>query len=170
MRIGITSKMVLVILATSILLVGAMAVAMRWSFQKGFIDYLTEAELGRLDQTVEDLANAYRREGSWEFMRNRHHVWASFMPLNEQGQPLMPRGAPRPANTLYPNDRPSIQQRFDGQAPPLGPRDRSGLTARLRLLDAQKQYLIGPPDTSGKVVLRPIELDSDVVGWLSLTP
>ena len=34
----------------------------------------------------------------------------------------------------------------------------------------EKRYLIGPPDTSGNVVLRPIELDDEVVGWLSLTP
>ncbi len=170
MRIGITGKMFLVILATSILLVGAMAVAMRWTFQKGFIDYLTEAELGRLDQTVEDLANAYRREGSWEFIRGRPRAWASFMPLNELGQPLMANAAPRASDVLYPNNRFTTPQQFGGQIPPLGPNDRSGLTARLRLLDVQKRYLIGPPDTSGKPVLRPIELDGEVIGWLSLTP
>ncbi len=168
MRVGITSKMVLVILATSILLVGAMAAAVRWSIQKGFADYLTEAELGRLEDTVEDLANAYRREGSWEFIRGRHRVWASFMPLNDQGKPLLPGAAPV-QNTPTPNDRPP-PQRFANQVPPLGPADRSGLTARLRLLDADKRHLIGPPDTTGNVVLRPIELDDSVVGWLSLSP
>lgn len=172
MRIGITSKMVLVLLATSILLVGAMAAAMRLSFQKGFIDYLTEAEWVRLDQTVEDLANAYRREGSWEFMRDRHRVWASFMPLNEQGRPLLPGAATRFTAAPFPNDMRAPAQRLGDQAspPPPGPNDRSGLTTRLRLLDAKKQYLIGPPDTSGKVALRPINLDGEVVGWLSLTP
>ncbi len=164
--------MVLVILATSILLVGAMSAAMRWSFQKGFIDYLTEAEWGRLDQTVEDLANAYRREGSWEFIRGRHRVWASFMPLNELGQPLMPDAAPaRPLDRSLSDDELFAQRPANRNQPaPLGPNDRSGLTARLRLLDGQKGYLIGPPDPSGKAVLRPIELDGEVVGWLSLTP
>lgn len=162
--------MVLVLLATALLLVGAMAVAMRWSFQKGFIDYLTEAELGRFDQTVVDLANAFRREGSWDFIRNRPRIWASFMPLNEQGRPLMPDIAPVSDDAQLPANRPVAPLRFGGQAPPLGPNDRSGLSARVRLLDAQRRYLIGPPDTSGKAVLRPIELDGELVGWLSLTP
>ncbi len=170
MRIGITSKMVLVLLAISTLLVGAMAAAMRLSFQKGFIDYLTEAEWVRLDRTVEDLANAYRREGSWEFIRDRHRVWASFMPLNEQGRPLLPGASTRFADAPFFNDRQVPAQRVSGKVPPPAPNDRSGLTTRLRLLDAQKQNLIGPPDTSGKVALRPINLDGEVVGWLSLTP
>ncbi len=170
MRIGITSKMFLVILATSILLVGAMAAAMRWTFQKGFIDYLTEAEMGRLDQTVEDLANAYRREGSWEFIRSRHLVWVSFLPLNEQGQSLVPSAVQSTPGSSFSSGRLASPQRSGDRAPPPGPRDRSGLVARLRLLDEQKQHLIGPPDTSGKSVLRPIDLEGDVVGWLSLTP
>ncbi len=166
MRFGITSKMVLVLLATSILLVGAMAAAMRWTFQKGFIDYLTEAEMERLDQTAEDLANAYRREGSWEFIRGRHRVWVGFMPLNEQGRPILPTAAPQSPNTT--NSLAAVEP-VAGAAPP-GPDDRSGLGTRLRLLDAGKRYVIGPPDMSGKPVLRPIELDDEVVGWLSLTP
>lgn len=155
--------MVLVILATSVLLVGAMAVAVSWSIQKGFVDYLTEAELGRLDSTAEDLANAFRREGSWDFIRDRHRVWMGFMPLNSQGVPI------RPAS---PSDMPGlgVTSGESLNAPPPGPSDRSGLTARLRLLDEHKQYVIGPPDSSGKAVLRPIELDGEVVGWLSLTP
>jgi two-component system sensor histidine kinase BaeS len=158
--------MVLVILAASILLVGAMAAAVSWSIQKGFIDYLTEAELSRLDSTVEDLANAYRREGSWEFISGRHGVWMQFMPLNEQGLPIQPASVSDVQNLT------SLagSQRLGDQLPPLPPRDRSGLSTRLRLLDEQKHNLIGPPDTSGKAVLRPIELDGDLIGWLSLTP
>jgi two-component system sensor histidine kinase BaeS len=189
MKVGITSKMVLVLLATSVLLVGAMAVAMSWSFQKGFRDYLTEAELGRLDQTTEDLANAYRREGSWDFIRGRHRVWASFLPLNDQGLPLMPEVTSQTASTppfdKFDNQNvtpqgvttpDSVESRLPIggqlgiQAPPLPPSDRSGLSTRLRLLDARKRNLIGPPDTTGNVVLRPIELDNELVGWLSLTP
>jgi two-component system sensor histidine kinase BaeS len=169
MRIGITSKMVLVILATSILLVGAMAGAVSWSIQKGFAGYLTEAELSRLDPTVEDLANAFRREGSWEFIRGRHRVWMGFLPLNEQGLPITPVSAAGAQNSAFPNGRPPPTS-FAGDVPPSPPGDKSGISTRLRLLDAQKGYLIGPPDTSGSVVLRPIDLDGEVIGWLSLTP
>jgi len=38
-----------------------------------------------------------------------------------------------------------------------------------RLLDSDKRYLVGPP-AAGETVLRAIELEGEVVGWLSLTP
>lgn len=160
--------MVLLLLTSSILLVGTMALAMHWSFQKGFIDYLTEAELSRLDDTAVKLSNAYRREGSWDFIRNRHQVWATFLPHNVEGGVIAPTAPPffdnRPAPTA------SAAQLYRMRTPPPPPNDHSGLSTRLRLLDEKKINLIGPPDNSGKVFLRPIELDGEVVGWLSLTP
>jgi hypothetical protein len=47
-----------------------MATAIYWSFQKGFITYLTE--LDRLDETVADLSATYRIVGSWDFLRGNH--------------------------------------------------------------------------------------------------
>jgi two-component system sensor histidine kinase BaeS len=157
--------MVLILLATSTLLVGAMAVAMHWSFQKGFLDYLTEAELSRLDDTASKLANAYRREGSWDFIRGRHRVWATFLPHNLARRSLVPATSSIPLES-----QPATPQQYSNRPPPPPPNDRSGLSARLQLLDENHNNLIGPPDTSGKVVVRPIELDGEVVGWLSLTP
>lgn len=167
--------MVLILLATSIMLVGAMAIAMDWSFQKGFLDYLTEAELSRLDDTVVKLSNAYRREGSWDFIRGRHRVWASFLPHQLDGQvgvvpnqrPPFPSGG---KISMPANGRPPTPRQHNRRTPPPPPGDRSGLSTRLRLLDEYKNNLIGPPDNSGEVSLRPIELDGEVVGWLSLTP
>lgn len=165
----------MVLLITSILLVIVMAIAMRLTFQRGFLDYLNEAEWERLEQTKIDLAKAYRREGSWAFIRGKHRVWAGFMPLNEQGQPLMPSTGPRERRKMA---SASLQaggwdpgpRAFGHASPPPPPNDRTGLSTRVRLLDAEKRYLIGPPDTSGRTVLRPIELDGEVIGWLSLSP
>jgi two-component system sensor histidine kinase BaeS len=153
--------MVLILLATSLLLVGAMAVAMNWSFQKGFLDYLTEAELSRLDGTVEMLANAYRREGSW-----------TFLPHNAAGEanaPVDPSAFAVQASRLS-DAGPAPMQQGMPFVPPPPPNDRSGLSTRLRLLDAQRHHVIGPPDASGKAILRPVELENEVIGWLSLTP
>ena len=102
MRIGIAGKMVVILLATSSLLVAVMAVAMNWSFQKGFRDYLTEAELSRLDDTASALANAYRREGSWDFIRGNHRIWSRFLPHDELGRPIMPTAAPAIDAGSYP--------------------------------------------------------------------
>ncbi|WP_051560062.1 ATP-binding protein [Marinobacterium jannaschii] len=175
---GIITKMVLVFLATNILLVGAMAVAMRLNFQKGFNDYLTETEMARLDNTVADLSNAYRREGSWEFVRRNHRLWSRFLPSDnahiagESGSPvdsLRPLYPPAPARLGAQLPSGSARERPLRRLPP-PPDDQTGLSARLRLLDAGKNYLIGPPDVRGNAALRAIELDDEIVGWLSLTP
>lgn len=200
MKLGITGKLVLLLLATTILLVGAMVLATRWSFQKGFLDYLTEAELGRLDRTVSQLAMAYRKEGSWDFIRGSHRNWSQFLPYNEQGQPIMPAEAPNPNEAAQSFDTqtaltrprrpppgsgmrplppprpggssggPEVPQLFGNRPPPPPPNDRTGLSTRLRLLDKNRLHVIGPADTTGKALLRPIELDGKVIGYLSLTP
>ena len=158
MRIGITGKMVLVLLATSLLLVGAMAAAINWSFQKGFLDYLSEIEMGRLDQTEIDLANIYRREGAWDFIASNHALWVTFLPIDSSQEPRLDNDSLRATGSA------------GLRRPPVLPNDRTGLSTRLRLLDVNKNRLIGPPDTTGRVVLRPIELEGEIIGWLSLTP
>ena len=173
MKLGITGKMVLILLATSVLLVAVMVLAMNWSFQKGFIDYLTEAELTRLDDTADKLANAYRREGTWDFVRGRHSIWASFLPHNAAGNPIAPSESPMSGDGRPPvisDSREWVPLQRVADAPPPPPNDRSGLSTRLRLLDAQRSNLIGPPDSSGKTFERAIELEGEVIGWLSLTP
>ena len=64
MKFNITGKLVAVLSLTSVLLVAAMATAIYWSFQKGFISYLTELELEQLDETVIDLSASYRIHAS----------------------------------------------------------------------------------------------------------
>ena len=54
--------------------------------------------------------------------------------------------------------------------PPPPPWDQSGLSTRVRLLDANSDYVIGPPAGEEKVFLLPIEVDKKTVGWLSLSP
>ncbi len=204
MKIGITGKLIIVLLVTTTLLVAAMAIATRWSFQKGFIDYLTEAELSRLDPMAADLAEAYQKEGGWEFIRSNHRVWMSYLPHNQPvhpgvlppplGQngwrrnngndlerpsmPAMPQDPERrqPSVTgedyshMSPPDGPRFPPGRGGRIPPAPPNDRSGLSTRLRLFDENQQYLIGPPDISGKAQFHPIHLDGVIIGWFNLSP
>ncbi|RLW71524.1 MAG: hypothetical protein B6D71_01675, partial [gamma proteobacterium symbiont of Stewartia floridana] len=137
-----------------------MATAIYWSFQKGFISYLTELELERLDQTVADLSATYRVTGSWDFLRGNHEAWMEYLPIASVAQPPIPplnrRAATAPSGQPF--------------APPLAPQDQTGLSTRLRLLDGNKHNIIGPPGERGEALLRPIQLDQRTVGWLSLSP
>ncbi len=174
MKPTITGKLIAVLALTSGLLVAAMAITIHWSFQKGFLTYLTESELSRLDETVADITATYRRVGSWDFLRRNHEGWMEFLPPNRNAgteQRLPPPPPPRRfAPSTQPPPRDQVPERFGPRPPPPPPRDRTGLTTRLRLLDADKRRVIGPPSKSENTVLRPIELDGQTIGWLSLTP
>lgn len=160
MKFNITGKLVAVLSLTSVLLVAAMATAIYWSFQKGFISYLTELELERLDQTVADLSATYRITGSWNFLRGNHEAWMEYLPIAKVALP--------PAK---PSNRRATAARTRQQyLPPLAPQDQTGLSTRLRLLDADKNNIIGPPSEGDNALLRPIQLDQNTVGWLSLSP
>jgi two-component system sensor histidine kinase BaeS len=161
MKFNITGKLVAVLSLTSVLLVAAMATAIHWSFKKGFITYLTELELDRLDQTVADLSATYRIVGSWDFLRGNHEGWMEYLPM--QNPALAQATPPRPP----PPDPAPTGRPFP---PPLAPQDRTGLSTRLRLLDADGKNIIGPPSRGDNDLIRPIELDERTIGWLSLSP
>lgn len=69
MKAGITLKLFLAILAAASVAAAAMAFATRWSFQSGFLGYLSQVESQRLDALSGTLADEYRRNGGWDFVR-----------------------------------------------------------------------------------------------------
>jgi two-component system, OmpR family, sensor histidine kinase BaeS len=69
MKAGITLKLFLAILAAASVAAAAMALATRWSFQSGFLGYLSQVEAQRLDALSAALADDYRRQGGWDFVR-----------------------------------------------------------------------------------------------------
>jgi hypothetical protein len=75
MRIGLTGKLLLVLGLTSTLSVVGMGLAASWSFQHGFLDYLGQQELKRIRPVSDALLQAYREQGSWDFIARHPRVW-----------------------------------------------------------------------------------------------
>src|SRR3954451_5725060 len=69
MKAGITLKLFLAILPAACVAAAAMALATRWSFQSGFLGYLSQVDSQRLEALSRTLADEYRRTGSWDFVR-----------------------------------------------------------------------------------------------------
>lgn len=65
MKLGITLKLFLAILAASAVASAAMAVATRYSFQSGFFGYLSHVEAQSLESLATRLGEEYRRNGDW---------------------------------------------------------------------------------------------------------
>jgi two-component system sensor histidine kinase BaeS len=68
-KLGITLKLFLAILAASAVAATAMAVATRFSFQSGFFGYLNHVESQSMDSFAARLGDEYRRNGDWSFLQ-----------------------------------------------------------------------------------------------------
>ncbi len=148
-RLGITSKLFFAILLTCIVVAVAMATAIRSSFNEGFLGYLNEQEEQRVEALRPTLANAYVKNGGWDFLKGERRKWFEL---------IRPPGMP-------PSDRRAEEPR---RAPPES--DLTGLNLRMGLLDAQKQVVVGNPSLNRNAKLKSIEVDGATVGWIALVP
>jgi two-component system sensor histidine kinase BaeS len=146
MRLGITTKLFLALLLTSLVVTIVMGVAVRLSFQQGFHAYLAEQEQQRAVALSTLLVEVYQEHGSWQFLRDNPRQWRHLL-----------RFASRQA-----------QAELDDERPPPGP--LVGLSARLSLLDRHKEPVIGPAPAEAASRLYPIVSAGDTVGWLAVAP
>ncbi|HTV85592.1 MAG TPA: sensor histidine kinase efflux regulator BaeS [Dyella sp.] len=88
MRLGLTAKLFIAMLAVAVFAVLAMGVAARWSFDRGFFGYLSEQESARMDSVAASLTTAYREHGNWNFLQQTPGPWFEMM------RPFGPPSAP----------------------------------------------------------------------------
>lgn len=143
----ITHKLFLAVLAATLCVVLAMGFAAHTSFTTGFVGYLNEQALQRLESVMPRVTAAYREHGSWAFIQETPDPMFVL---------LMPVGAD-PEELKAGNFRSPIS-------------DLTGAHLRFSLLDADKRFLLGYREAGADAVLRPIEVDGKTVGWLSMAP
>ncbi|MCY0385781.1 ATP-binding protein [Robbsia sp. Bb-Pol-6] len=139
-----TTKLFVIMVVVNIMLIGAMALGARISFETGFLGYLTKQDVKRLEASTAPLAAAYRQHGSWAFLQQNRHLWHQLM---------------RPT-------APSSNASF----PPLPIADLIGASVRFTLLDTDGKYLSGNQNFSDNAPRRPIVVDRRTVGWLLIVP
>jgi two-component system sensor histidine kinase BaeS len=175
MRLGITFKLFLAILATSLAVTLAMGTAVRWNFERHFFSYVKERELRRVERMRMSLADLYRERGNWEALRGNPSLWNHILTvppmdpamrrvpthggviewLSEVDPNLAPPGPPGPAGDASP---------FDDWA-----RGRDFLALPFTLLDSQLRVVAGYSAPMPGAPRRPIDVDGMTVGWL-VTP
>jgi len=147
MKLGITGKLFLAVLATSVLVTLAMGLAAHVSFTRGFLGYLNDQGVERAESLLPVLANAYKQHGNWDFLRGNRRAWFELM-----------RAARNP-------------QADDGLPPDTLPEpDLTGVGLRVTLLDADRHVVIGQPTVDADAPQRPIIVDDRTVGWLAVLP
>jgi two-component system sensor histidine kinase BaeS len=80
---GITVRLFLAVLATAVLVVVAMGLAAHWSFTRGFLGYLNDLAIGRMETVAPRAAQAWAANGrSWDFVRDDLDRWRALVRPN----------------------------------------------------------------------------------------
>ena len=144
MKLGITSKLFIAILAASILATAAMGLGAYVSFKRGFVGYLNEQGMQRLEELQPQIEREYREHG-WTRLRENRRAWFSML--------RPPRGP-------------------DNDGPRHGPPESelTGASQRMALLDADFHRVSGNPQAGRDSMRLPVVVDGRTVGWLALVP
>ncbi|TFY84636.1 sensor histidine kinase efflux regulator BaeS [Pseudomonas nabeulensis] len=146
MKLSISTKLFVAVLAGVLLVILSMGVATSWSFGRGFLGYINEQALERMTPVLPRLVATYEREGSWEYFRNQPDRWFEVM---------------RPE----PGEKQAIR---DLKTPLLS--DLTGALFRIALLDKDKKRVTGYPAIGDDALTLPIVVAGETVGWLAVTP
>lgn len=87
MRFNLFLKLFLAMLISSIVVVLAMGFAVRWSFERGFVNYIEEREQQRMQSLSQLLIEDYiDSNSSWDFIRKNRSQWWRALRSTTQGQ------------------------------------------------------------------------------------
>lgn len=183
---------------TAIVLILAVLLS-RQSIKSGFLEYLNDIELQRLDRLSLRLSDNYAVSDNWDFMRGNHALWHRYLRLDspakrailQQGRPL-PRlnelgkreGDPAEGfNDKLPPQPPPPPPFGLGKPqrmpPPLGMPQPGNMPPSVRLpphllslglVNKDKSWIVGNKNISNNVIFKPIILDKSHIGYLTVEP
>ena len=154
MRIGIGQRIFLGFLLTALVVLALTSGITRWSFDRGFLDYVNESEAERLRYFALTLAGTYGEEGGWASMENDRDRWLEVM-------------APPGAERSLSDSPPRAARAHDGSVVSVDP---LAISPRISVLDAQGRRLFGPLPGATPQRVEPIVYGGEVVGNLHLNP
>jgi len=115
-----------------------------WTFERGFVQYVNRADDARLELMTDRLAEVYEREGGWASLAGDTDRWMA-----------MSRDALGLPSSAEPGQRRELPLTID---------------PRLLLLDANRAVLIGSHDSAARAVLKPIDSEKRIIGYLGYVP
>lgn len=146
LKLGLSFKLFLAILAACVLVLAVNAVFVRISFVRDFMGYLNEQGIERMHEVIPRISAAYESHGNWEFAHQSPEKWFSLM---------------RP---------PSMSQTPLNVVPPVS--DQTGAILRFALLDMNGNVVVGNANAAAAdAIRRPINTSQgQQVGWLAMVP
>jgi two-component system sensor histidine kinase BaeS len=162
MRLSIKYKLFFVILSAHFLVYLAMYSVGYYSFQRGFLDYISRIEERQVPALVRGLEDYYERTGSWDPLTQSRGKFGDLLrdsiESSTDPQLIAARQNQRPTPIAFsPND-----WYYTSEYSPARP--------YLHLLDADEKILLGEVDAfSPLATLHPISVRDTIVGYLGVT-
>jgi two-component system sensor histidine kinase BaeS len=162
MKVSLTYKFFLNLLAAVSVVAIGMFFFMQYSFDRGFLNYVNTVESERFEALAADLEEAYAEHGGWEFLRANFRLWGDFMDgtLPEDARPRRRRPFAGPG-------RPGPRKR---PPPKISPPPTRLFEHRVVLMDVDRMTLFGPPDHPPHMTLMTLAYNGKAVGYLGLIP
>lgn len=155
LKFSIRHKLFITILLSSSIVAFSFYFVLQWNFDRGFVNYVNNQTLSDMETLANRLKDFYSEASGWESLKNDHQLWGD---LHREMIDVKGVGRPVPND---PHRRP----------PPPPHMDAELLSARSILMDRDKLQIIGgPPHGEDAPILRPIILDSEIIGYLGLFP
>jgi two-component system sensor histidine kinase BaeS len=158
MKIGITYRLFLSILAATSLAILSLFLIMRWNIDRGFYQYLKTLDQSRLEQMAGNLEEAYTEHGNWDFLRdNPRYVIGNL--LNA-----------RPDDAAAGTSNKIEDGKDQDMRPPRGPRGGRRSRWPLIVLDAERKPVFGKSEETAGMDFRPVFHNGKTVGYVGLLP
>ena len=167
-------RLFLAIAVLSTLALAGFAIWQQQGFRRGFIGYLNEVALERLQPATGRFAAAYSEHGGWGFLREDPSRFAELVDP-EARRPRLPPDGFGPRDPDRPEPRPP---RFDDREPrapgPMGPPPGEprfgppGLLGRVQLVDSEGRHIAGNAELGTDVQTLAITVDGNTIGTLRL--
>lgn len=175
-KIRITYRLFLVILAAAVLSVVSMLLIGRWSIDRGFRRYIDNVEKIQLARLATRLEAGYAKQGSWDFLKKEPEQWLRLIvesfPEGHMGPPVPPiEQGDSPDKDRVANRRPLPPPGAHGPFIMGGGRGGDhGIGMHFILLDEAKKPLFAPPSIPPNALLKPLRHQGKTIGYLGLMP
>lgn len=174
MKLTLTYKFFLTMLAAVCVVVAGMFLLIQYTFDRGFLNYVNKVETERLESLAANLELEYANHGNWDFLRADFRGWndllrstipADSRPHRNNIPPARPRSQPQPRRA------PDFQGPGQSRPHPPGndapPRE---FAHRVILMDENRTTLFGPKEYPGTMQTRTMHFKNKVAGYLVLIP
>jgi two-component system sensor histidine kinase BaeS len=160
MKLNITHRVFLAILAANAIIVLCMLLIMQWSMDRGFLRYVNQLEQNRMERLATKLEKVYGVSGGWGFMIKSPDTISQLI-----GETIAESSTPSPPTVANESRQDQLNQPEQSST-----RRYYRLERRIVVLDATRSPIFGTSNPANIGIYKPITVKGKVVGYLGLLP